>query len=236
MKCKKCSKELSADAKFCDNCGTAVEYNDTQENASGADNTDVNTGVIATSKRKSVFRRWWFWLIVVVVIISVIYGIFFDKEDEVSGVTNKNNTAVTEVMAETQAETTETISAVDIEKEFKESCTEIDFATLARNPDKYKGNNYVFEGKVIQVSEGQGELVTLRINITKNEYEYLDSALWTDTILATILIPQGEDKILEDDIITFWGICDGECTYESVFGANITVPKISIQYYELINE
>lgn len=121
------------------------------------------------------------------------------------------------------------------EEEFKNSCESIDYATLARNPDKYKGNNYVFTGKVIQVTESTwyNKNVDLRIDITEESYEYLEGSNWTDTIYAIVEIPDGEDRILEDDIITFWGTCDGMYTYESIFGQKISLPKIDIKYFEL---
>ena len=103
------------------------------------------------------------------------------------------------------------------------------------NKDKYKGNGYKFEGQIIQVQEGWGDSVDLRINITKEENEYLDEPLWTDTIYATVEIPDGADKLLEDDVITFWGTCDGDYTYETVMGNNVSLPKIDIKYYELNN-
>ena len=123
-----------------------------------------------------------------------------------------------------------------VEEEFKNSCETIDFETLSRNPDKYKSNNYKLEGKVIQVMESAwGDTVELRINITKKTYKYIDSVTWSDTIYATVEIPGGEDRLLEDDIITFWGTCDGMYTYESVLGSSISLPKIDIKHYELNN-
>ncbi len=121
------------------------------------------------------------------------------------------------------------------EQEFKDDCSTISFEDLSRNPDKYKGNKYKFTGEVIQVSEGWFDTVDLRINVTKNEYEYIDDVFWTDTIYATIVIPEGEDRILEDDVITFWGTCDGAYTYTSILGSSVTLPKIDIEYYELNN-
>ena len=120
------------------------------------------------------------------------------------------------------------------EEQFKNSCGTIDFKTLSRNPDKYKGNKYKLTGEVIQVQEDSwSDMVELRIDITKETSEYSDYVFWSDTIYATVYIPDGEDNILVDDIITFWGTCDGEFTYETVMGDNITLPKIDIEYYVL---
>ena len=118
-------------------------------------------------------------------------------------------------------------------QKFIDNCTTIDFDTLSRNPDKYKGNNYVFTGEVIQVSESWGDTVDLRINVTKKSYEYIDDEYWEDTIYATVEIPDGADRILEDDIITIWGTCDGLYSYTSILGSSVSLPKIDIKYYEI---
>lgn len=118
-------------------------------------------------------------------------------------------------------------------QEFIEGCSTIDFDTLSRNPDKYKGNNYEFTGQVVQVSESWGDTVNLRINVTKVTYQYIDDEYWEDTIYATVEIPEGEDRILEDDIITIWGTCDGLYSYTSVLGSSVSLPKIDVKYYSI---
>lgn len=231
MFCQNCGKEISANAHFCDCCGAKIA------NQTAPPVVNEVPQAVAPPKRRSVFTRWWFWLIIVVTILSVVLGLIFGEPTSSDYDRPDISFTFSSQKEETQAQTELVTTGIpsDIEKEFKESCTVIDFDTLARNPDKYKNNNYVFTGEVIQVSEGWFENVSLRINITKKEYEYIDDVLYTDTIYATIKIPEGEDNILEGDIITFWGVCEGEYTYESVIGKNVTLPKISIEYYELVN-
>lgn len=111
------------------------------------------------------------------------------------------------------------------------SCQEIGYNDLARNPDKYKGQAFKFTGEVIQVVEPTfGETVTLRIDVTKTEYDF-----YTDTIYATVTVPDGSDRILKDDIITIYGDCEGLYSYESVLGQKISLPKIRIKYYSVKN-
>ena len=104
---------------------------------------------------------------------------------------------------------------------------------MSRNPDKHKGEKLKYTGKVIQVQEDEHWLddnttVDLRINVTKDEY-----GLWDDTIFATVELPKNADRILEDDIITIWGECDGKYSYTSVLGSDVTLPKINIEYYSV---
>lgn len=111
------------------------------------------------------------------------------------------------------------------ETDFKNKCETYSFKEIARNPDNYKGKLLKLTGKVIQVSEGWSNSVDLRINVTKNEYGWYE-----DTIYCTYKYAEGEDKILEDDIITIYGRCEGDYTYTSVLGASVTLPKISARY------
>lgn len=126
-----------------------------------------------------------------------------------------------------------TKSLEELRSDYISSCETISFRDLARNPNKHKGEKLKFTGQVIQVQEsdsifGDTTQVDLRINVTKDEY-----GLWNDTILATVELPEDADKILEDDIITIWGECEGDYTYESVLGSNITLPLINVEYFEI---
>lgn len=235
MKCPHCGNELKDDAKFCDKCGAGFGGNDS-----------TSATVNPANAKKKIYKRWYFWVIIVVAIMIV--GGVNGAINGNSG-SNKSKQETTVAKSEfrknatekaTEAPTTKEVATEKptkdpkkVEKEFKDGCKTVDFKTLSRNPDKYKGNDYKFEGQIIQVQEGWGDSVDLRINITKEENEYLDEPLWTDTIYATVEIPDGADKLLEDDVITFWGTCDGDYTYETVMGNNVSLPKIDIKYYEL---
>ncbi len=116
--------------------------------------------------------------------------------------------------------------------DYKTSCKTIDYATLARNPDKYEGERFIISGEVIQVVEiDDGVLV--RMDITYIENILFEGGYWIDTIIATIPLSKGSDRILEGNVITVWGECKGVYTYETVFGNSLSVPYIGAQYYEL---
>lgn len=171
--------------------------------------------------RKPLLKKWWFWVVISVIISGLLVVYAYSQQ----GVSSKKDKIPTNVP-----------TTVISEEDYKYSCDSIDYKTLARNPDKYKGKNYEFTGKVIQVSEqAKSNKVDLRINITKTIGEYTKIESWEDTIYAVIEIPKGADKILEDDVITFWGTCDGDYSYTSVLGNKISLPKIDIKYYELNN-
>lgn len=206
--------------------------------------SESNTqNIVATTAKKPWYKKWWIWVIVAVVVIGGLGSSLSEKNSNKkdtpasSAVTKDKNTATETTKEETQ---TPTESPKALEKKFKNSCDTITYKKLARNPDKYKGNNFKITGQVIQVLDSDSwfdDSTTLRINITPEENEFADGGvLWSDTIISAVTIPDGEDRILEDDVITFWGTCEGAYTYESVLGSNVTVPRVDIQYYKIDNQ
>lgn len=111
------------------------------------------------------------------------------------------------------------------------ACETYTFTQIARHPNEFEGKQAGFTGEVIQVSRVLGEY-RLRVNITKS-----DSGNYSDTIYVTYT-PRGEDepKILEDDIITAYGVLNGEKTYQSIGGATVTLPFLKGEYIDILTE
>lgn len=115
------------------------------------------------------------------------------------------------------------------ETNFKQSCKNITYEELARNPDKIKGEKVRITGEVIQTLYNYNS-VDLRVNITKwGTY----STYYKDTIYVTYYLEDGEDKILEDDIITIWGTTQGDYSYTSAIGSRVTLPLVFAKYIEI---
>ena len=115
------------------------------------------------------------------------------------------------------------------ETNFKQSCKNITYEELARNPDKIKGEKVRITGEVIQTLYNYNS-VDLRVNITKwGTY----STYYKDTIYVTYYLEDGEDKILEDDIITIWGTTQGDYSYTSTIGSRVTLPLVFAKYIEI---
>lgn len=112
------------------------------------------------------------------------------------------------------------------EEQFKESCQTYTFEQIARNPDNFKGTNVKLIGEVIQVMSDSYS-TNLRVNITKTGTY---STYYTDTIYVVYCPKAGEDKILEDDIITIYGTSQGDCSYTTVLGSTVTLPNIKAEY------
>lgn len=95
----------------------------------------------------------------------------------------------------------------------------LDFKAISRDPDNYKGKNYSFSGKVLQVLEEASDnltFVAMRI-ATKGNYD--------DVVYVTYIRENGESRILEDDKVTVYGTCMGLYTYETVIGGTVTLPE-----------
>ena len=260
MFCPNCGKSIPDNSKFCSNCRCniyeSLNRQPTSHNVTVSNATPMRSSSIQPKRRKPWYARWYVWFLMILgtlQLIVIIAALSSNPNDEQLS-SNITNTSIATLENETESTVaTENISTEAPSKapateapsqapevtadEFKASCEEIDYATLSRNPDKYKGNNYVFTGQVIQVVESTwlSDTVTLRINVTEEPYEYIEGSNWTDTIYATVEIPDGDDRILEEDIITFWGTCDGLYTYTGLLGNSVSVPKIDIKYYELSN-
>lgn len=119
-----------------------------------------------------------------------------------------------------------TLSPEEIEVQYKASCVAYDYETIARDPDEYISTYGKYTGEIIQVLE-DGNDVQLRVNITREPYGY------SDTIFVTYTLKDGESRLLEDDIITIYGMNMGTISYESIFGATITLPCVYAEYIDL---
>lgn len=171
--------------------------------------------------------------------IIFIIGIMNSNDTEET-TTIETTTAITETTSETEKTTTTTTEptttkqnedevSVTSKEDYKKSCSKIEYEKIARNPDKYKNENIMFKGEVVQCEKVFSTKYYARINVTLNEYGYYE-----DTVYVTFTIPEGEDKILDGDIVEIYGICQGEKTYLSIFGEQITIPSLDALYVELV--
>lgn len=183
--------------------------------------------------KKPFYKKWWFWVIIAVIVISIGAGSARNGNSSKDTDNKETTTVSTSAVETTTVQPTTKAKKKVSAKAYKNNCKTLSFKDLSRNPDKHKGEKLKYTGKVIQVQEDEHWLddkttVDLRINVTKDEY-----GLWDDTIYATVELPKNADRILEDDIITIWGECDGKYSYTSVLGSDVTLPKINIEYYSV---
>lgn len=99
-------------------------------------------------------------------------------------------------------------------------CETVKYSDVERNPDNYDGKKIKISGKVVQVSEGWFDTVTMRIDCGGN--------MW----YVTYSREEGESRILEDDKITCYGECNGVTSYKTVIGSQVTIPSMRMEYYD----
>ena len=118
------------------------------------------------------------------------------------------------------------LSEEEKEEAYKDECESYSYEEIARDPDDYKGDKAKFTGKVVQVMQ-EGNTYTLRVNITKTRWGY------DDTILVYYEAQEGASRILEDDIVTMYGMLGGTYTYKTVMGNSLTVPLLYAKYISI---
>lgn len=208
--CQKCGTQNEDAAAFCNNCGEAFQ---------APQQTQVIQAVQETpekpKKKKKKGRKV---LILLVVVIVAFFAIMMSGGDDGTAtlVTNANGDVVLD-------------GQVISQDDFKKSCNKVTYEELARNPENFKGQNLTFTGEVIQCEQSYGTSYFARVNVTVDEYGYYD-----DTIYVTFEIPEGNDKILEEDIVKLYGVCQGSESYTSIFGEQITIPSLDAVYVEIV--
>ena len=103
---------------------------------------------------------------------------------------------------------------------YKAQCKEIDYETFARDSDAMKRQYFTFTGKILQAMEGHYRL-GVRSGSSYSDVVYLD---YTPA--------EGEERILENDIVTVWGMSMGLYTYTTVNEKSITVPRLDVGVLE----
>jgi len=94
--------------------------------------------------------------------------------------------------------------------------TDITYDQLARTPDDYIAKKVMFNGQVIQVMEGDGS-TQLRVTVD-SDYDQILYVEYDSSII--------DSRVLEDDIITIYGVSYGLLSYESTMGGTITIPSV----------
>lgn len=132
--------------------------------------------------------------------------------------------AAEKAAAEEAQRKAEAEAAARAEEEKRGYDTGITFDNLSRKPDDYEGKKVKFTGEVLQVSELTNE-VQLRLATKPNGWGgYSDDVVYV--YFSSDLI---SSRILEDDVITVYGVARGLHSYTTVMGAEVTLPLIEVE-------
>lgn len=101
---------------------------------------------------------------------------------------------------------------------------ELPYDEMARNGNKHKGEKLKITGTVRQVMDRDTGGAMLRVATSENGYD--------DMYLVQIDSTEWENhRLLEDDVISFYGEVYGLYSYESTMGGKITVPDLIVNMY-----
>lgn len=128
---------------------------------------------------------------------------------------NSNYVAVTE-------------NANESPQEYKDSCKERNYETIARHPELYQGKRTKVTGIVSQVAESD-DAATYYIYIGKTDYGYD----YNTCVRVVFKDYKAFYRIVKNDVITVYGLFDGITSCDTVIGAQDNMPQFSAKYIEL---
>lgn len=104
--------------------------------------------------------------------------------------------------------------------------TGINYDTLARTPDEHIGNKVTLSGEIVQVIEGDDA----------SQYRMAVDQDYDKMVLIEVPTDQLSSRILENDLITIYGVSQGTIDYESTIGGTNTVPAITVDKFEVTGQ
>lgn len=131
--------------------------------------------------------------------------------------------AAAKAAAEEAARIAEENAAAEATEQKKGYETGISYDNLARHPNDYEGKKVKFKGKVLQVLENNGE-TQIRLATKNSGY----GIYYEDVILGFFPSNIIDYRVLENDIITVYGVSMNLYTYDAVMGNSVTIPLVQI--------
>ena len=95
------------------------------------------------------------------------------------------------------------------------------YKDILRYPESYKGKQLSIRGKVVQKMEGWFGSISLRVAT--------DSYYFDDVYYVTYNKDDIDINVIEDDFVTIYGTCTGTETYQTVLGAQVTIPSMKAE-------
>lgn len=218
MYCQHCGSEIPEGNAYCFKCGTPVggkpvegfqPYQPSTESLEKPPKKKARTVIVA---------------IVAVILILGIGAVAYMATHE-SPWAETQEPSTTEV----EEQTTEESFSFSSWDDFMDSCKDIPYNDLLRNPKQYEGDYIHLEGTVVQASEE-----------TENGYEYI-VALKDDSwkYIKFVFDAEDDSRLLENDEVDMYGKFTGLATYTmTIFGTthDETIPVIDGYYVKWSGE
>ena len=223
--CDNCGHVLKPTAKFCGECGTALDTPQTdnsqnQTNYAPPPQTDyapppqTDYAPPPPKQKRSMGKAKKFGIgLVILIVVFVVFG-------AVASSVSSGPTFTTPQLSEQEIKD----SSIGCIKRACASGSGVNFSynDLLRNNDAYVGKIIDFHGKVRAV---YNDNLLLDVNYSKPDYDWL---------LIRINYDDDSCLVLSDDPITVWGTVAGLDTYSSALGNRNTVPEVNALVMEII--
>lgn len=227
--CYKCSQNLKSDNSFCPKCGTPQEKQHVESfckkcgNKVYGNNPCINCNQSTTSSTKSK-KKGRSKKKKIGIAFGIIILLFFGLAILSSGNDETGENKLNDVSRNKTVNWQDTTSEVQqkILDKTEYSWEELSYDELMRHNEKYVGKTVNLRGQVMQVQNVyRDEYVALVYTKCENFYGFFcnDDIVW---------INYSDVKILDEDIISFWGDVKGLKNYKSIMGAPMTVPEIDV--------
>ena len=113
---------------------------------------------------------------------------------------------------------------------YTESCYELSYKLLIKNPDNYLKNKVKYRGKILEIYErpaDDGILTFFRLDVTRNRQTSFDSQV-------LFITHRGSCPFVEGDTVNIYGEVVGTYDYISQLGYSISLPWIHAKHYNVL--
>ncbi len=109
-------------------------------------------------------------------------------------------------------------------EEVKAKAIQVSYDDLMRNNENYTGKIVHYKGQVVQVLHVSGDTYALRVGL---DMPFPKDIVWMN---------YAGKRVLEGDIIEFWGTVKGLKEYKSLLGEPITIPEIESSILDVVKK
>ncbi len=142
------------------------------------------------------------WLVLTIVVGGIILGVFLNSNIAASD----NSRIISEANRYN-------------ESDYKASCRAVTYEEFVRDKNYFKGQKVKFTGRITEI----GNSGVYKMNVTKTDFGY------DDTVAFEVESNRLESNILNNDIVTIWGVSKGAKT-QNFWGKEIITPQIYAVY------
>lgn len=193
--CPNCGHKLTDNSNFCPNCGKKLNINQDEPEQFFYEETSDN---FKSKKEHRIINK-------IVMVISVVLGIIIIVMSVYSYAHRydyyKFDSGWTRSMYASKGKA-------------------FNYNRLIRYPDDHIGDLTYFKGEVFQVLEGE-KVTEIRVATKQSDF----GGYYDDVMYVFYYKDNNSKRIIEGDILTVYGKCDGLITYESTTGISVTIPS-----------